>query len=227
MCSVSLLVCVLVWLPLMSCSRVCTVRDRSTLGNAVDSLCQLRPTVVNVQQETLLWNRTVEVVPDFVSVQRCGGVCNIGQPQHKCVATSSVQKSISLMQVEDEKCIEVTVTEHVGCECSCREITCVAPSQVFDASRCDCVCTNTEDWRNCVRNGRSWDQRNCRCLCPTGNTQCSTGYVFDWLNTCTCVLTASTTTSSLVATLALAMCSAISIIGGYVLYKRRPRVLYV
>ena len=78
------------------------------------------------------------------------------------------------------------------CQCSCREREehCDPERHYYDSSECRCRCRNPQDRAVCISSGKEWDDRSCSCACPRSTwRQCSTGYTFDYVNTCNCVST--------------------------------------
>ena len=78
------------------------------------------------------------------------------------------------------------------CQCSCREREehCDPERHYYDSSECRCRCRNPQDRIACISSGKEWDDRSCSCACPRSTwRQCSTGYTFDYVNTCNCVST--------------------------------------
>ena len=52
----------------------------------------------------------------------------------------------------------------------------------------------------CVREGMQWDPDNCLCICPIAEWKvCSSGYIFDFTNTCQCVPTSTEASMGLIA----------------------------
>ena len=78
------------------------------------------------------------------------------------------------------------------CHCACREREehCDIERHFYDSSECRCRCRNPSERTECIASGKEWDDRTCSCACPRSTwRQCSTGYTFDYVNTCNCVST--------------------------------------
>ena len=79
------------------------------------------------------------------------------------------------------------------CRCSCREKAehCDQSRHYYDSSQCRCKCNNANNERaQCLAARKDWDDRTCSCTCPQSTwRQCSTGYTFDYVTTCSCVST--------------------------------------
>ena len=78
------------------------------------------------------------------------------------------------------------------CHCACREREehCDIERHFYDSSECRCRCRNPSERTECIAGGKEWDDRSCSCACPRSTwRQCSTGYTFDYVNTCNCVST--------------------------------------
>ena len=78
------------------------------------------------------------------------------------------------------------------CHCACREREehCDVERHFYDSSECRCRCRNPSERTECIAAGKEWDDRTCSCACPRSTwRQCSTGYTFDYVNTCNCVST--------------------------------------
>ncbi len=66
--------------------------------------------------------------------------------------------------------------------------------QDYDHHFCKCRCSNSEAKAACSQEkGRKfWDERNCQCVCRAEEyRECSTGFVYDAIDTCKCVRTKS------------------------------------
>ena len=88
--------------------------------------CQARPTLVDLRRIFSNHSRVIQVVPDHVTVDRCGGSCFV--PAHTC---SPRVKSMAMVQVmlvmskwphgeHETLCTEVEVEVHHECECGCK-----------------------------------------------------------------------------------------------------------
>ena len=71
-----------------------------------------------------------------------------------------------------------------------------------------------------------WDPVNCMCICPMASWRvCSTGYVFDFTQSCECVPTSTTASLGLlVAVIVLMSCLVLTVAGGVCMYRRQTGV---
>ena len=87
-------------------------------------------------------------------------------------------------------CTHVTVPEDIKCQCNC-DVTpsdCISTSQVYSSASCQCICQNVMEKAKCLLNGKTWNDEKCSCSCPKNTwTPCTTGYVFDSHDTCSCL----------------------------------------
>ena len=59
--------------------------------------------------------------------------------------------------------------------------------QFYDAASCKCRCADQTARARCLQAGRMWDADSCSCVCPRRTWRaCSTGYTFDYTDTCRC-----------------------------------------
>jgi len=88
--------------------------------------CQARPALVDLRPVFHNHSQVMQVIPDHVAVDRCGGSCY--GPAHTC---SPMMKSVTMVQVmlvlskwphgeHETLCTEVEVEVHDQCECGCR-----------------------------------------------------------------------------------------------------------
>ena len=113
-------------------SPASSTRLSSCLGEQQESIfhsipsCQTRPTLVDLRDMFSNHSQVIQVVPDHVSVDRCGGSCYA--PSHSCNPTV---RSINKMQVmlvmskwphgkHETLCTEVEVETHHACQCGCQ-----------------------------------------------------------------------------------------------------------
>ncbi len=106
------------------------------------------------------------------------------------------------------ECSTVSVEEHESCKCGCdveavhckdtqvriyvlnecTECTTIFLSfQVYDHHFCKCRCRDSDARAKChaARIRKFWDDANCRCVCRQEEyKECSTGFVFDPIDTC-------------------------------------------
>ena len=88
--------------------------------------CQSRPTLIDLREMFSNHSEVIQVVPDHVSVERCGGSCYV--PAHSCNPTVKSTNMVQVMLVlskwphgeHETLCTEVEVEVHHDCECGCR-----------------------------------------------------------------------------------------------------------
>merc|ERR1712158_279409 len=99
----------------------------------------------------------------------------------------------------DQQCGHIQVEEHIDCDCNCpiTEEQCISQPGV----------------------SKRFYEENCRCICPISSwTFCSTGYVFDYENSCTCIPTSMTASLGLIAAIiVLITCMIGTTIGGFIM----------
>ena len=171
----------------------------------------------------------VQVVPDTVPVERCQGGCSL--PAHACHPTQVVEREVEVMLVlarwphgeHQVVCSSLQVEDHLDCGCGCE----VKPEycshrHYYQESTCRCLCRHTEERAVCIESGRTWDHNTCTCTCPRYTwTSCSTGYVFDYSSSCTCVLISALASQGLLPALillTLALVAAVAV--GFALRSR-------
>ena len=67
--------------------------------------------------------------------------------------------------------------------------------QNFNPNTCQCECSDQQAIINCLtdypdsdRNSlKFWDETSCQCRCTEQYKRCSTNYIYDNLNTCSCI----------------------------------------
>lgn len=220
----------------MSCDEL---EQSSILASKV--ACGLRDTLVDLKElaeanasssQILNHRRAIQFIPSTVVVRRCGGSCP--RPSHRCVPEVRRVRSIPVMAVlahyphgvHETECGRVEVEEHLACSCDCpvTPADCAASeaNKVFDPHTCKCLCRDGAARASCFARGMSWNEAGCRCSCPESTWRlCSTGYVFDFQNSCSCVPISMTASLGLIAAvLVLLTCSVLSLLGSYAMYYR-------
>lgn len=177
--------------------------------NLLNSECRLRYETVDLNVENFK-NAAVQVIPSQTVVARCSGTCY--SPNHSCHPTKSKMVDIESIVVStnfgegfwNTQCTIFQVRQDQECGCSCE----VSPEdctvdQDYDPQACQCVCKNLELRNSCGKN-KSWDENTCSCLCKSSLTSiCTTGYVYDDIDECGCVLTLLRASPSLASGLTL------------------------
>ena len=209
---------------------------QSIINSRID--CQLHDTLINLNDyRHNITNRAIHIIPDVAPVRRCGGTC--ASRSHRCVPLTTHTKRIPVMAIlahyphgiHEQQCGYIHVEEHLSCRCGCpiRPEECTRQPGVarrFDASTCRCLCTDTAARSRCISSGKNWDESNCRCVCPVSLWWfCSTGYVFDYENTCNCIPTSMTASLGLIAAIiVLITCILGTMVGGFIMYRRKTGI---
>jgi len=201
-------------------------------------LCYQTPDYCPVHHQVNILNSLpscqVQIVPDHVTVPRCSGSCYV--PTHTCLAEVQGIKVVQVMLVMSRwphgehktVCTEVEVEVHHECGCGCKfqPEQCLPYLQYYHPPSCRCMCTAPADSTSCTGTGKVWDQATCQCTCPQHSyQQCSTGYMFDYVSTCSCVLIYSTASKSIIAgifTLCVLIC--IMVFGGCCMPSIKGRI---
>ena len=127
---------------------------------------------------------------NFIKKYFCSGWRYVVLPKilanYVCYFYKSILSGIN--SLGDDICTLLTIEEDTACQCNCN----VQPSdckkdQVYSSATCDCICQNVLEKSNCLVMGKNWDDKTCSCSCPSETwTPCTTGYIFDAQNTCSC-----------------------------------------
>ncbi len=108
--------------------------------------------------------------------------------------------------------------------------------QYFNPSLCRCHCSDREAMAQCYAEtanaGASdplkiWDEENCACRCAETFRECSTGYVYDQMDTCSCVPELRPASSVPVVALVVALIGTLTclVLVGFN-YRRTRKVLF-
>ncbi len=208
----------------------CTPTQQRSILEAVTG-CEARETLLALREHMPNVSDVIQVIPDFASVARCGGSCDLYK--HRCIPTETRMKRVDVMVVlsrfprvqTETQCGYVEVEEHVGCRCDCpvKSRHCRPDDQYYEGSSCRCICLDQARRNECIISGMLWDPVNCLCVCPKASWRvCSTGYIFDFTRTCQCVPTSTTASMGLlVAVIVLVTCLLVSVAGGFFMYRRQ------
>ena len=216
----------------------CSVSQRSKLLSS-GVQCNTRSVMLDLRKLILSSNvslgvpmeEVVQVVPDNVPVERCLGGCHL--PAHSCHPIQVRQRQVEVMLVlarwpQGELqvvCDSIQVEDHLTCGCGCE----VKPEQCserhfYQETTCRCLCRHSEERSTCIESGRTWDHNTCTCTCPRHTwTSCSTGYVFDYSSTCSCVLISALASQGLLPALVLLSLALIVLLGGALVLMHRAR----
>ena len=105
------------------------VACKGTLQKSIiDSMsgCSIRPTLIDLRSMFSNNSDVIQVVPDHVTVDKCGGSCYI--PPHSCNPARETKMKVQVMLVmskwphgeHETLCTEVEVEVHHQCECGCQ-----------------------------------------------------------------------------------------------------------
>ena len=114
------------------------------------------------------------MTPTHVEVLRCGGGCHRGSQD--CLATSTRIREIEVMIGKcgvsvgkcEKECAVVSVEEDTECGCGCQtdRFECEAKGlHIFKPELCVCECRDSEVKRQCLQQGRTWQEESCQCGC--------------------------------------------------------------
>ena len=216
----------------------CSVGQQQRILDSVVE-CSTSPVMLDLRHLILASNSSlgvpveevVQVVPDTVAVSRCKGGCNL--PAHSCHPTQVVERQVEVMLVlarwphgeHQVVCSSIQVEDHLACGCGCE----VKPDHCsqrhyYQETTCRCLCRHTEERAVCIESGRTWDHNTCTCTCPRHTwTSCSTGYVFDYSSSCSCVLISALASQGLLPALILLTLALMAFLGGGLVLIHRAR----
>jgi len=137
-----------------------------------------------------------QMTPQFVLSKLCGGGCHT--VSHSCVSTTRVTRQVPVILSQcgltaglcAKSCATITIEEDTACQCDClqEQKTCPNTRHSFDSQSCSCQCQNEKEYTLCRDQGRLWDTDECVCMCPVDMVKpCSSGFIFDFTSTCTCI----------------------------------------
>merc|ERR1711892_921310 len=170
-------------------SASCTsAHVRETLKS--DKMCSPRPVIVQ-----LPWPNNTNVqqmTPSHIELLQCGGGCH--RNSQGCVATQTRVKRVAVMMGKcgigrgkcEKECAEVSVEEHIDCQCACTltEEICESETHQLNKNVCTCECKDIIGKRACLDQVKIWDENSCKCGCPAVFS-CSVGTEYSD-NTCAC-----------------------------------------
>lgn len=161
-----------------------------------DTICRPRLVTVDLGQ-TVAGHRLL--APTHLSLRRCSGSCSHSNSLHSCLPNMTTSREVDVVVspmsgvagIQKSVCGKVTVEEHESCSCKC-EMTpgSCSSHQTFLPLECRCVCSNLEERVSCLDQAKYWDNHLCLCLCPgRPYPTCPNGYIYDYLETCSCMST--------------------------------------
>ena len=87
--------------------------------------CSIRPTLIDLRSMFSNNSDVIQVVPDHITVDKCGGSCYI--PPHSCNPATETKMKVQVMLVlskwphgEHETLTEEEVEVHHQCQCGCQ-----------------------------------------------------------------------------------------------------------
>ena len=121
------------------------------------------------------------------------------------------------------ECGVVEVEEDTSCSCDCPvQASDCSPNHYYDSSSCRCLCNDQSGRNRCISRGMQWDPQRCMCTCPTSSWRvCSSGYVYDFTDTCQCVPVVATSNAQGLAMFAALIVGGVLSIFSLVVYYRR------
>jgi len=196
--------------------------------------CRPRPTLVDLRPYVANYSHVIQVIPDHLTLDTCGGSCYT--PSHKCRPLVSTTRPVQVMMVLDKwphgehqtVCTTLQLEVHHQCQCGChlKPDQCHPQLQYYHRPSCRCICSDFAARASCINDGKVWDPDTCSCQCPSHSWQlCSTGYMFDYVSTCSCVQISTVASKNLLATLCIILASiSVVTVGGFFMfqYKRGP-----
>lgn len=216
--------------------RTCSGDETLNILQTIPS-CQPRETIVELPQ--INDPDLYQVLPKVTRLSQCTGSCQRGNQYHTCVPTQTrtLERKVMVQRLNSSghvysTCASVNLEEHLACDCGCR----ISPQdcrsdQYFNSNLCRCDCKDRLSHANCILNdaGRGlklWDAQNCRCRCAQSFRECSTGYIYDQMNTCGCIPELRPAdTVPLVALLVALIGTSICLVVVFINYRKTKRVL--
>ena len=114
-------------------------------------------------------------------------------------------------------CGVVEMEEHLECGCGCDVSRAMCNvNQQFLEYECRCACNNHNERDTCLAIGWHWDRDTCKCMCPhRPYPTCPNNYMFDYLDTCSCIPVHSEATLGLLTLLVIVTVLTFSALGYY------------
>ena len=211
----------------------CTpLQQREALVDA--NSCEPRPTLIDLRQRLSNASAVIQVIPEYKTVSKCGGSCELFS--HGCVSTATRTKSIEVMVVRTQydqsrtniECGVIEVEEDTACSCDCPvQASDCSADHYYESSSCRCLCNDQSGRNRCISRGMQWDPLRCMCTCPTSAWRvCSSGYVYDFTDTCQCIPVVATSNAQGLAMFAALIVGGILTMFSLVFYYRRQIQFY-
>jgi len=178
--------------------RQCQASEVQAANNAKPA-CEPRPTIEYLQDPNDL-RRGSTLHPDQILVQKCSGSCLDNNMYQSCIASRKQSRTIQVVEQQmtarglgDEQCREMEVEDDLECECGCRisEEDCLS-TQYFNPNKCQCECNDSNAKADCYNQNqyggplKEWNEATCQCRCVEQFRECSSGFVYDSVHTCSC-----------------------------------------
>ena len=160
-----------------------TVREETEKAPSYEHPCNLTRTAVKISfpdemRSEIFVNLLGYKEPNLVHLQRCKGLCGVGESALACRPTRVREKKVRMMirsfltgkePVDREK--ELILDEHVECGCECSQELERECSGHFNKVSCECECPSWEFGERkayCeLRKDSFWDPKSCQCQSRT------------------------------------------------------------
>jgi len=180
----------------LAVSIVPTPCSSEHIARAIRATTHCKPVLKVVKLDIPGNGSFTQMTPLHVSAHLCGGGCHTAS--HSCVSTGQTTLHIPVLLsscgltsgICSKTCSTVAIQEDTACRCDClkEQETCTRDRQAFNTNSCMCECKEEEEYSLCRDKGRVWDYKECVCSCPLELVKpCSTGFIFDYTSTCSCV----------------------------------------
>eukprot|EP00094_Tigriopus_californicus_P005140 TCALIF_04954-PA protein Name:"Protein of unknown function" AED:0.29 eAED:0.29 QI:295/0.25/0.2/0.4/0.75/0.6/5/0/303 len=134
--------------------------------------------------------------PSHVFMKRClglrGALCQPGTKEVVKVPVILEKCETNSEELCQRSCANIEMESHTSCVCGCplqTKADC-PPKKLIQDEDCSCQCEDQEGKEACLNHSnRTWDDDLCQCRCHTDLLRiCPQGHVFDFFDTCSCVL---------------------------------------
>ena len=137
-----------IWIVIFVCIRPNTSSSCSSevQGFILSSIprCSTRPTLVDLRTVIATDEDVLQIMPEHVVVERCGGSCYV--PPHSCNAVRKSVKKVPVMMVMNKwphgehemvcSVLDVEVDEECECGCELDKDSCLPGVQYFQPQSC-------------------------------------------------------------------------------------------
>lgn len=213
----------------------CSPRDQANLLTQPGIRCKPRPTLLELELPVMPGGSgsVFQLIPGHITVDRCSGSCHL--PSKSCLPTRVTNISVEVMAIQttytsgpwNTLCSTVQVEKHLDCECGCRvKSSDCTSTQYYDPANCKCQCLAYTAKLECLASGKLWDDSSCSCMCPPRLWKpCSTGFTYDYRQTCDCVRTYAMASTGLTVIVAVASMALLGISAYVFQIKRKQDVV--